>query len=353
MAGYNEIRGLRVKYLSADPANPEDGQVWYNSTTGNLRVQSIGSGAWSSSSNALVARDTAASTGPQTSALVFGGATPSRTTATEEYNGSGWSTGGVLPTATTGMGSARNASQTAALGMGGYDGAKTGATFQYDGTSWTAAGTMGTPRQLYMVGGGTQTAAITFGGDTYPPAPSRNTTATEEYDGSSWTAANSLGTGGYSGAGTGPQSAAVRMGAPSTSNNTVTENFDGTNWTASGTIPISKSAMLAAGTQTASILFGGIPAPLSTTALEYDGSTYSAISSPAIIKYNNAGGGSSSAAFMSHGRTPAPAFVTTTEEYNFSSTTVTPAAWASGGKLNTGRNNMHVFGKQNAAVGAA
>ena len=117
MAGYNEIRGLRVKYLSADPSNAEDGQVWYNSTTGNLRVQGIGSGAWSSSSNALVGRDTAASTGPQTSALVFGGATPSRTTATEEYNGSGWSTGGVLPTATTGMGSARNASQTAALGM--------------------------------------------------------------------------------------------------------------------------------------------------------------------------------------------------------------------------------------------
>ena len=330
MTTYKEIFGKPLKFVSSDLSNDAAiGEIWYNSTTGKFK-SIVAGGAWSSSSNALVARDTAASTGPQTSALVFGGATPSRTTATEEYNGFGWSTGGVLPTATTGMGSARNASQTAALGMGGYDGAKTGATFKYDGTSWTAAGTMGTPRQLYMVGGGTQTAAITFGGDTYPPAPSRNTTATEEYDGSSWTAANSLGTGGYSGAGTGPQSAAVRMGAPSTSNNTVTENFDGTNWTASGTIPISKSAMLAAGTQTASILFGGIPAPLSTTALEYDGSTYSAIPSPAIIKYNNAGGGSSSAAFMSHGRTPAPAFVTTTEQYNFTANTVTAGAWSSG-----------------------
>ena len=351
MAGYNEIRGLRVKYLSDDPSGAEDGQVWYNSATGTLRVQGIGVAAWSSSNDAVTARDTAASTGPQTSALVFGGATPSRTTATEEYDGIGWASGGVLPTATTGMGSARNASQTAALGMGGYDGAKTGATFKYDGTSWTAAGTMGTPRQLYMVGGGTQTAAITFGGDTYPPAPSRNTTATEEYDGSSWTAANSLGTGGYSGAGTGPQSAAVRMGAPSTSNNTVTENFDGTNWTASGTIPISKSAMLAAGTQTASILFGGIPAPLSTTALEYDGSTYSAIPSPAISKYNNAGGGSSSAAFMSHGRTPAPAFVTTTEEYNFSASTITAAAWASGGNLNTARSYVTGAGQSTLTAG--
>jgi hypothetical protein len=55
MAGYNELRGLRVKYLSADPANPEDGQVWYNSTTGNLRVQGIGVGAWSSGSSLATA----------------------------------------------------------------------------------------------------------------------------------------------------------------------------------------------------------------------------------------------------------------------------------------------------------
>ena len=41
MAGYNTIHGLKVKYLSADPANPEDGQVWYNSSTGNLRVDGI------------------------------------------------------------------------------------------------------------------------------------------------------------------------------------------------------------------------------------------------------------------------------------------------------------------------
>jgi hypothetical protein len=50
MAGYNEIRGLRVKYLSADPSNAENGQVWYNSTSGNLRVQGIGVEAWASAS---------------------------------------------------------------------------------------------------------------------------------------------------------------------------------------------------------------------------------------------------------------------------------------------------------------
>ena len=52
MAGYNTIRGLRVKYLSADPANPEDGQVWYNAGTGNLRVDGIAIAAsWASGGN--------------------------------------------------------------------------------------------------------------------------------------------------------------------------------------------------------------------------------------------------------------------------------------------------------------
>src|SRR5210317_884252 len=108
MAGYNELRGLRVKYLSADPANPEDGQVWYNSTTGNLRVQGIGVAAWSSAAplNTAIYYNTGA--GIQTAALSFqgaAGADPTTTTQTEEYNGSGWSIGGALPAARrSGMG---------------------------------------------------------------------------------------------------------------------------------------------------------------------------------------------------------------------------------------------------------
>ena len=33
MSDYNVIAGLRIKYLSADPPSPENGQVWYNSST--------------------------------------------------------------------------------------------------------------------------------------------------------------------------------------------------------------------------------------------------------------------------------------------------------------------------------
>ena len=58
MTAYNTIKGLKVKYLSADPANPEAGQVWYNSDTGNLRINGVqGTGAWSSGGTMNQARD--------------------------------------------------------------------------------------------------------------------------------------------------------------------------------------------------------------------------------------------------------------------------------------------------------
>ena len=83
MAGYNEIRGLRVKYLSADPSNAEDGQVWYNSTSGTLRVQGIGIASWSSGGNLATGRSLLGSAGTQTAGLGFGGLTGSITNATE------------------------------------------------------------------------------------------------------------------------------------------------------------------------------------------------------------------------------------------------------------------------------
>jgi hypothetical protein len=336
MSTYKALVGKKIKSVSSDPTDSIDGQMWYNTGTQSLRALATLE-AWSSGTTGITGRDSAASTGPQTNALVHGGANPSRSTATEEYNGTGWSTGGALPTATTGMGSARNASGTAALGAGGYDGAKTAASYTYNGTSWTGIPSLGTARQLYMVGGGTSTAAIVFGGDTYPPVPGRHSTATEEWDGSSWTAGGSLGTGGYSGAGTGLQTAAVRMGAPSTSNNTVTENYDGSTWSTSGTIPVSKSAHTATGTQTSALMFAGIPAPVATTTLSYDGSVYAAAPSMAISKYNVGSGGTSILSFASHGRTPSPAFVATTEHFTSSTNVITAAAWSSGGNLNTGR----------------
>ena len=121
MAGYNTIRGLRVKYLSADPATSEDGQVWYNSTTGNLRVEGmVLAAAWASGATTNVAAYQLAGAGTQTAALAMGGANQTGTgslTSTEEYDGSSWTTQNGIPGATSYMGGC--GVQTAAIIAGG------------------------------------------------------------------------------------------------------------------------------------------------------------------------------------------------------------------------------------------
>ena len=99
MAGYNTIRGLRVKYLSADPSNPEDGQVWYNSTTGNLRVDGIlGTASWAAGGVMGTPVRSGVQAGTQTAALQAGGFTDPSTkyiATTQEYNGSSWANAAV------------------------------------------------------------------------------------------------------------------------------------------------------------------------------------------------------------------------------------------------------------------
>jgi hypothetical protein len=52
MTTYNELAGLRVNYLGSDPTlnTGNEGQVWYNSTTGTLRAL-VQLKAWSAAGN--------------------------------------------------------------------------------------------------------------------------------------------------------------------------------------------------------------------------------------------------------------------------------------------------------------
>ncbi len=38
MATYKGIQGYKVEVVSSDPANPQAGQIWYNSTSGTLKI---------------------------------------------------------------------------------------------------------------------------------------------------------------------------------------------------------------------------------------------------------------------------------------------------------------------------
>jgi hypothetical protein len=113
--------------------------------------------------------------------LAFGGSFggPSeKTGATEEYDGTSWTSVNSMNTARDQLAGA--GIQTSALAFGGQSPSDTGATEEYDGTSWvTSPGSLNTARLSLLDGVGTQTSALAFGGGTPPGF----TAATEEWTG--------------------------------------------------------------------------------------------------------------------------------------------------------------------------
>tara|TARA_R110000850_G_scaffold190838_1_gene316915 strand:+ start:126 stop:1106 length:981 start_codon:yes stop_codon:yes gene_type:complete len=314
MASYNTIRGLRVKYLSADPANPEQGQVWYNSTTGNLRVNGILSDAFSAGGNTSVARPQAGgSAGVQTAAIIFSGnAIPQ----TEAYNGSSWTGGGAVSAARYG-GSSGGTSTAAFFGGGSVPAGSPGpgATEEYDGSSWSGGGAMNVARK-YFAGCGTLTAGLAGGGG-YPP-PTR--AATEEYDGSSWTNGGNLNTGNYgvSIMASGTQTAALCAGGNARTTNT--ESYNGSTWTNVGAMNQGRAFGGASGTQTLGIAFGGdIGTGALTNTENWNGSAWSANAATLAVGRGGLSSASvglkASAIAMAGGNPANPAANTATEEF--------------------------------------
>ena len=345
MATFKEIRGQLIKKYTTNPTNPLEGQIWYNSDTGTLKGV-VTSSAWSSASPLTTGRESMGRGGTQTDALVFGGdgdgPTPVfRFNATEEYNGTGWATGGDLPVSINNIAGSSAGSTTAAFGAGGYITAKQSATYEYDGSTWTSGGALGTARSFTPgVGAGTLTAGLVFAGDTYPPA-SRNSVLTEEYNGASWTAGGALGSGGYSGMGAGTQTAAVwKGGGPGPTPGTYVSHYNGTSWTEQGAAPFASVSGSYGGPQTSGIASGGIPTPsFAAKSFTYDGSTWTAAPDLATARYNQgSAGASNTSSLVVGGRGPlSPAFYIFTEEFNTSATVTTPAAWSAGGNLGTAR----------------
>ena len=122
MSTYQELKGLKVKYLSADTSGDRkiEGEVFYNSTDFKLK-SFVATQAWHSGGNMTNSRAYHGSAGSVTAGLVFGGSTPpypSPTTLTEEYNGTGFNVGGAMNVAMAGLNG--SGTQTAALAFGGF-----------------------------------------------------------------------------------------------------------------------------------------------------------------------------------------------------------------------------------------
>ena len=358
MATYKEIFGKQVKFLSSDPANQAEGQIWYNSTSSAFKTV-VMSEAWRSGNTSPTAKRSGGSAGTQTANVIWAGSIPGgEFNGTAEYNGTGWSTSANYGASVYGI--CCFGIQTAAIGQGGHPGGSPGG-FEYDGSTWTATPAVNTACST-AGGAGTTAAGLKFGGATVPFATTIN--SSEEWTGSTWTASpgNLTTARGYA-SGFGTQTAALGAGgytSPPTVKHTNTEYYDGSTWTASTVLPIGRMMGAASGTQTAAFYYGGSDASPSITSNSgqmWDGSAWT--TSPATLGTGrrNCGGspaGTSSSALATCGTDASPANVTLTEEFDRSTDAFTAAAWASAPALSVARYGSVGAGTtQNTALVAA
>jgi len=338
MSTYQELKGLKIKYLSADTSGDRkvDGEVFYNSTDFNLK-SFVATAAWHSTANLTHGRASLAAAGTVPAGLVFGGAGVAD--MTEEYNGSGFSNGGGLNTARQALGGA--GTQTAGLGFGGYISAYSALTEEYNGSSWTESGDLATARQ-YVAGAGTQTAGLAFAGRGSPG----KTNSTEHYNGTSWTSGGNMNTARAYLAGCGTQTSALAFGGSSTGTTGITEAYDGTSWTEVADLNTARLSLSGAGeSSTSAIAFGGSPSNKNETEL-WDGSSWAETANLATGRAYLAGFGTKSLAVAASGGSNS----TAAEEFTTTLTATTAAAWSSGGNVNNARRNAGCMGTQTAGL---
>ena len=348
MSDYESIHGTRVKYLTSDPTldSSVEGQVWYNSTSGTNKAL-VQIKAFSSGGNLSTGRRAAGAMGTQTAGAIAGGqAAPAYVNNTEEYNGSGWVSGGNINTTRAFVNNGTVGTQTAGLIFGGEPNppqTDLANTEEYNGTSWSEQNDLNTARRD-LGGCGIQTAALAFGGTSSPTA------VTELYDGSSWTTSpGTLNTGRASSVGAGTQTAALAIGGPST----VVESWDGSSWTNGPSLNFQLDGSAgASGTSTDTLVFGGRKPPGTTlvdSSEQYDGSTWVTTPDMSTARRELMGMGTAQSGLACGGFTP-PTFSAATEEYNSIITSRTAPSWTSGGNIGTGRYILAGAGTQTAGL---
>jgi hypothetical protein len=273
MADYININGNNIPIRASDPTNPIEGEVWYNLTTRALKGRGVTTAdAWASGTNYPTNIRNQMGAGSQLAAVQMGGYNgTSYVAATNEYDGSAWTSSGAMPAPTANAGA--GGPQTDVISAGGI---VSGTSFQttslsYDGSTWSPTPSLNTGRDA-MLGtstNGSSTAFLIGGGqDSSTPGPPFATTATEEYNGASWTSVNPMNTARYAGGGAGTQTSALAFsGNPDSTPlpgpySNATEEYDGTSWTTGGNLNTARSRAFGGGENSNSaVAFGGQPGP--------------------------------------------------------------------------------------------
>jgi len=281
MSDFKTLKGLFIKHVSSDPANPIHGQIWYNTTTQSLKG-SITIEAWAAGGNMASTRRNHGGTGIQTSALAFGGFGDNPTVNfnhTEEYDGSSW-------TETANLGTARRGpegfgTQTASVANGGFP-PPGKLTEEYNGSAWTSGNASNTARTNRFGTAGTLTAGLIFSGSA--------SVNTESYDGTNWTEVANLSTAAGNTDGTGTSTAAICTGGDATGTLQVqTEEWDGSSWTSGGDLitAIQQHGTFGPSTQAYSVA-GDNASPAVTAVVElYNGTSW--VLSPSLATARNGG----------------------------------------------------------------
>jgi len=348
MSTYQELKGLKIKYLSSDTSGDriKEGEVFYNSKDFNLKAF-VATAAWNSSSSLGTARYKLASApgAPATAGIVFSGQKAGSgadhvTNLTEEYTGTGFSVGGNLNTSRRGANGF--GTQTTAVCVGGFDGgpAELADVEEYNGSTWTEVNNTPNTRRL-GAGCGTLTAGITFGGLS-------NGSDTFEYDGTNWTSGGSLNTGRRELAGFGTQTAALGAGGYAT--NASVEEYNGTSWTEVNNIGTGRYGAGGGGLQTDGLIFGGHDGSVTGKTETYDGTTFTETSDMATSRTNVGGFGASKSSAVAAGGGAPPGRQSATEEFTISLSATTAGAWASGNAASTARNNPGSAGTKTAGM---
>jgi len=293
MATYIGIKGGEIQTFAGDPANPIEGQVWYNTTSNTVKCQTyvIGVGVWSSGGDFVNARLDVGGCGTQTAALIMGAQTAPNDNYTEKYDGTSWTETGDL---NTGRGyCAGFGSQTAAvLGGGSPTGPVGDLTETFNGTSWTVANTQpfGTYAQMRA---GTSTAGLQGAGG-FASGTFRGTESIE-WDGTDWTETGDINTGRIYVAGGGTQTSGIFMGGSTPPYSAAVETYNGSTWSTSpASLNSARTALSgSASSATNAICYGADSAPLSQLTESFDGTTWTEVADLAI--------GASESAFGSTG----------------------------------------------------
>ena len=149
MAEYKGIKGFKVQSVASDPSPAITGRIWYNTASGALKFDGVGTGAWASSDNVPTGRQRSMGFGSTTAALFITG---------QEQPG--------IP-----------------------DGSMVASTLSYNGSAWTdTSNDFNTVRRGGAGFGASSTSGLIAGGVGPPPA----TAFTEVYNGSTWTEVNNL-----------------------------------------------------------------------------------------------------------------------------------------------------------------